>query len=123
MNSLNLITEPFSHPIGDDNISATIRLEQPADVWAVTVVIQRAPDQRAIDGQAVSAQLFDENGVPLKLVRRASGPLAEAGGSLGTSANAIFQFQGSQSLPLELRVTYQGLTVTFRIVNANQRER
>jgi hypothetical protein len=110
------VTEPFSIPLGENSISAVLGFDESGKCWDVTVVIQRASGQPQIRGDEVKAQLSDERGAELQTLTQASGLLVEAGGSLGTSANAQFQFESSDAAPSCLLVTYQGQTVSFRIV-------
>jgi len=110
------VVEPFSLSIGENSISVIIQHSPTHNVWEVTAVISRAPDQPQIRGEEIDVQLIDQQGAALSGLGRPSGPLVEAGGSLGTSANARFQFYDSGT-PAELTVTYQAKTVRFQVVS------
>jgi len=116
MDTGGFAVEPFSLPLGEMNISAVIQLDRIANRWDVIVVFSRFPDQAPIQGEEVDVQLLDDHGMALKVLERPSGPLVEAGGSLSTSANALFRFQDSGTTLSELLVTYQVQTVRFRVV-------
>lgn len=113
------VVEPFSLPIGMTEVSVVISQNQPNNSWDVTVVLTRAPDQALIHSSELDAQLVDDKGIALKLLEHASGTLVEAGGSLGTSANAQFQFEDSNIIPAHLLVTYQNQEVRFRVVSTD----
>jgi hypothetical protein len=108
-------TEPSSLPLRDVSVSAVLARDRDRGRWDVTVVLSRAPDQERVQGNEVQAQLLDEHGVPFKTLERPSGPLVEAGGSLGMSANAPFCFAATEAAPAGLTVTYRGQTVRFRV--------
>lgn len=108
--------EPLSLPLGKITVSTLISLNQSNDIWDVVIVFARVPAQNLIKGDEVNAQLLDSQGTALKMLERPSGSLVEAGGSLSVSANALFRFQGSNSAPAHLVVTYKGQTVCFRIL-------
>lgn len=108
--------EPFSQRIGEHEVSAVIDLDRSNDRWDVTVVLSKDPDQPPIEGGEVEARLIDDRGEHAAVLRRPSGPLVEAGGSLSASANAPFSFEHSGGVPDQLLATYQGQTVRFRII-------
>ncbi len=108
--------EPKSTSVGGMSVLAKLERDASADRWNATIVFSRAPDLPPMPGNEVDAQLLDAGGASLKVLERPSGALAEAGGSLGNSANAVFRFQGSKVEPAELVVTYRGQTVRFRVV-------
>jgi|DewCreStandDraft_5_1066085.scaffolds.fasta_scaffold00317_22 hypothetical protein len=112
------ILEPSSLPLSNVSISALLQLERATNQWVVTVVITRAAGQPPIQARDVDAQLLDSQGGPLPVLERPSGPLVEAGDSLGMSANALFRFADTAAVPAELIVTYEGQPVRFRIVQA-----
>jgi hypothetical protein len=115
--ALELTTEPFSQPLDDESsVSAVGSFEPRGDRWHVTVVVVRPPDRPPVRGEELDARLFDDRGAPLTLVRRPTGPLVEAGGSLGMSANAPFEFEASGGRPSRLDVNYRSRTVSFRLV-------
>jgi hypothetical protein len=99
-------------------MSVLSRLErsESGDYWDVTVVFSRAADQPPIPASDVNAQLLDAAGNPLKVVERPQRALVEAGGSLGTSANALFKFEASKAEPAVLAVTYRDQTVRFNVI-------
>jgi hypothetical protein len=102
--------------LDDVSVSAVLNLDRDRVRWDVTVVLSRKPDQEPVQGSEVQAQLLDQHGVPLKALERPSGPLAEAGGSLGMSANAPFRFAATETAPGGLTVTYRDQTVRFRVL-------
>lgn len=108
--------EPFSQSVGGHEVSAVVTLNRLDDHWDVTVVLSKDPDQPPLEGGEVEAQLVDDQERQLTVLRRPSGPLVEAGGSLGASANALFSFGDIGVTPTRLSVTYRGQTVRFRVV-------
>jgi hypothetical protein len=110
--------EPSSIPVGDVSVSAELGRDRPAERWGVTVVISRAPDQQPIRGSEIGAHLVTEDGTSLPLLDHPTGPLVEAGGSLGMSVNAVFGFRDSGTLPTQLHVTYRGETAVFNVITA-----
>jgi hypothetical protein len=109
--------DPFSIPIDDVTVSGTLQQNILNNCWDVTIVISRAPNQRQMNGVEIEAQLLDVHGRPFTLLERPAGPLVEAGGSLGVSANALFRFLDSKTIPAKLVVTYRGKTVNFDVVS------
>jgi hypothetical protein len=109
-----LRTRPFSQSIGEESVSATLLSEPSANFWAVTVVISRRPNQPAVDGLEVDAELFDSKGQATDLVERPTGPLTEAGTSLASSVNAVFKFRYVER-PAKLVVSYRGGKAMFEI--------
>jgi hypothetical protein len=116
MRDINFAIEPFSQPLGEVTVSAELGHDTSADQWDVLVLLTRKPDQAPVQGCEVDAQLLNEGNVPLKELQRPTGPLVEAGGGLGMTANALFRFQDSVAAPTQLVVTYRGQTAHFRIV-------
>ena len=117
MRSNTFAVKPFSLPIGMTTVSAVIRLDQSNNCWDVTVVLTRTPGQARIHSSEVDAQLLDNKGIALKLLEHSSGTLVEAGGSLGTSANAQFRFVDSSVVPTHLLVTYHNQEVRFQVIS------
>ncbi len=113
----NISVEPQSLPIGNTSVYVEVSSEQASDNWNVMIVFSRAPNQAPIQGQQVKVQLLDNRGVPLEVLERPSSTLVEVGGSLGTSANALFRFQNTKSTPAQLLVTYQEQTLRFWILS------
>ena len=121
MNGLQaFVTRPFSLPLGDDSVSAELGLDRDATRWEVKIVISRPPDQELIQGGEIEAQLLTEDGADLPVLDHPTGPLVEAGGSLGMSANAVFGFRDLGTLPTRLRVTYRGRTAVFGVIPATE---
>lgn len=118
MASVEYTITPSAQPLGSASLSALLRLDQATNQWIVTVVITRAAGQPQIQGHEVDAQLLDSQGRPFAVLERPSGPLVEAGDSLGMSANALFRFEAPSVTPAELAVTYQGRAVSFRVMPA-----
>jgi hypothetical protein len=114
------IIQPSSIPLGDVSVSAEVARDRAAGRWEITVVISRAPDQQLIQGNEIAAQLLTKDGTSLPPLDHPTGPLVEAGGSLGMSANAVFGFQDSGTLPTGLRVTYRGETAVFNVILATE---
>ncbi|MCA2517516.1 MULTISPECIES: hypothetical protein [unclassified Microcystis] len=110
------VMEPYLLPIQDVSISALIQRDQSANRWNLTVIISRAPDQDIIQASEVDAQLLMKEGTQLKQVERPSDALVEAGGSLSSSANAVFSFQNANIIPEHLEVSYRNQTVQFQIL-------
>ncbi|CAM5737555.1 hypothetical protein MAUB1S_02902 [Mycolicibacterium aubagnense] len=105
---------PDTVDIADVSVSALIRhLVDPFAGWEVCVVITKGPEQSRIVADEVTAEMLDLTGHAIPLVFRDAGLLAEAGDSLGVSANAIFRFSESHNQPAQLRVTFRGLTANF----------
>jgi hypothetical protein len=117
MANRNLTVEPRSITLGEVSVNAVIRSESSPQRWQVIVVLSRAPNLPAVQGDEVEAQLFDACGTPLRLVERPQGDLVEVGSSLGTSVNAGFRFQDSGTTLARLLVHYQGNTARFRVVS------
>lgn len=115
---MSYTVDPRFQTLRDSTIGAELRRGPSGDTWDVTIVITRAPGQPPIDGAEVRASLIDENGVTLPLRLAPSGPLGEAGGSLGMSANARFQFQDFGARLAVLVATVRGAEVRFRLVPA-----
>jgi hypothetical protein len=109
--------DPSSHALSDASISAEVR-RAPSGDWEVIVVIVRAPDQTLIQPSEVGARLLDEHGKELALLTSPSKPLAEAGGSLGVSANARFEFADCGRLLAELVVRFRDEEVRFSLTPA-----
>jgi hypothetical protein len=113
-------TDPTFVPpaIDFDDESVAARLSSDADdSWIATVLILRRREDGAarVEGDDVSARLIDEQGSELPVVERPSGPLVEAGGSLGVSANARFRFSATEARPAELVVDYAGSRCRFEV--------
>lgn len=104
---------PRNGALRDATITADVRRDPSQASWDVTVVITRVPDQAPIDGTEVQARLVDENGASPRQRSAASGPLPEAGGSLGMSATAQFQFQDHGARLTELVVRFRGTEIWF----------
>jgi hypothetical protein len=119
MASNRFAVEPFSLPVDQVTVSAVISLDRSNNRWNVTVVLTRVPSEIPIQGNEVDAELLDDKDVALKLLERPSGALVEAGGSLGTSSNALFRFENSNVIPTQLVITYRNRTVRFRVVSGN----
>jgi hypothetical protein len=113
-------TEPFSIAAGPVEVSADIGHDRATDTWNVTVVLTRAAGHLPVDAGDVSIQMLDAEGRPFEVTRRPTGPLPEAGGSLGVSANARFGLRGPGRLPDRLVVTYRGSTPHFRILHGDR---
>lgn len=118
MASIEYTVTPSEQPLGNASISALLSLDRAMSQWIVTVMITRAAGQARIQGHEVDAQLLDSQGRPFAALERPSGPLVEAGNSLGMSANAQFRFEAPSVTPAELTVTYQGRAVRFRVMPA-----
>ncbi len=114
---MTLRTEPVEVPLQNGVISALVRRDA-AGAWAVTVVISRRPGDPLIGGDEVEAELASAGRQSLPIVARPSGPLVEAGGSLRSSANAVFKFKDVAADPHELTVRWRGEVARFRIVQA-----
>ncbi len=114
------VTQPSSIPFGDVSVSAEIGRDRPTDRWEVTVVVARAPGQEAIKGSEIEAQLLTDSGESLPVLDRPSGPLVEAGGSLGMSVNAVFGFLDAGTIPTQLRVSYRRQTADFDVIPATE---
>jgi hypothetical protein len=114
------VTQPSSIPLGDDSVSAELGRDRPANRWEVTVIVSRAPDQKLVHGSEIEAQLLTEDGAGLPVLDHPTGSLVEAGGSLGMSANAVFGFRDSGTLPTRLRVIYRGRTAVFDVIPATE---
>lgn len=108
--------EPQSASIDGMSVLAKLERSTSGDQWDATIVFSRAADQPPIPATDVDAQLLDAAGTPLKVLERPERALVEAGGSLGTSANARFRFEASKAEPATLAVTYRGQTVRFSVV-------
>src|SRR6266571_8794895 len=98
-------------------MAARLSADDATKHWIATVLILRHHDEEGaspVEGDDVSARLIDDQGSELPLVERPSGPLVEAGGSLGVSANARFHF-ASGTRPAELIVDFAGTTCRFEV--------
>jgi hypothetical protein len=115
-----LVSEPFSLPVDESSISAVAH--EADGRCSVTVVVSRAPGLPPIDGSELEARLFDGASNELPVLRRPQGELVEAGGSLGVSANATFEFETRAAAPEVLEVGYAGEVVRFRLVPADDDE-
>jgi hypothetical protein len=117
--SHNYVVDPRWLSIDEIRISADIRRDQQAQYWQVTVILSRTSNQAPIYGHEVDAQLIDEQGTALNVIKRSSGPLVELFEALRISVDVPFQFQDSGYAPARLLATYQGQTVQFRIIGQN----
>jgi hypothetical protein len=116
MQSGNFITEPKSRTIGVVTVSAVLQHDPANDIWSVIIVLSRSPGQELVKGEEVNVLLFGRQGIAWPVIERPSGPLTEAGGSRGVSANARFRFQSSKESPELLVVMYQSQSVSFSII-------
>lgn len=115
MTDQELETDPPSVALPDGVLSAVVAAAEGGDGWRLTVVIARGPDEPQLDAGEVDAALEDAAGRQLPLVERDHGLLVDAGGSLGTSANAVFRFGAADGPPAALRVRFRGRTADFRL--------
>lgn len=115
MTSQELRTDPPSVDLPDGVLSAVVAPAEPDSGWRLTVVIARGPDEPRLDARDVDAELEDAAGCRLPLIERDRGLLVDAGGSLGTSANAVFRFGVGSAPPAALRVTFRGRSADFRL--------
>jgi hypothetical protein len=106
---------PQARTLPDSTITAQVRRHPKDAAWHVLILITRAPDRSPIDAAEVQARLVDENGAALPVLLGPLGPLPEAGGSLGVSANARFQFADRGTRLAELVVQVHGAEVRFRL--------
>jgi hypothetical protein len=101
----------------DESVAARLERDEQEGAWLVTVLVLRHLGRDAgaepVRGEDVSARLVDEAGVELEPEERPSGPLREAGGTLGVSANAPFRFRGGRGRPAALVVEYVGTRCRF----------
>ncbi len=104
---------PPAVDLADVTVSAVVSPGPDGAGWEVTALVDRPPDQAPLPAEAVIAELLDDTGRPLPLVRRDEGTLTEAGGGLGVTANAGFLFGPGR--PATLRITYDGTPATFEI--------
>jgi len=82
----------------------------------VTVILTRRPSDVPVLGQEFEVELLGPGGGAFPVVEKPSGPLPEAGGSLGVSANALFRFKSvAGAKPAELIVMYHGERVRFAL--------
>lgn len=107
---------PRSHDLQDATILAEVH-DGPAGAATceVLVVIARAPDLPSIDSSEVQVRLIDGAGGVAMPILAPSGALPEAGGSLGMSANARFQFRHPAGHFTELIVLFRGNEVRFQL--------
>jgi hypothetical protein len=105
------VTDPQQADLHDSSVSVSIA--PAADGWEVTVLFARRPST-AIDGNEVDVELLDAQARAMRLAERPTGPLVEAGGSLTTTANAVFRFAGSAP-PSAVVVRWAGEEARFRL--------
>lgn len=110
---MGVMTDPRQAEIGGATVH--IDISPVRGGWAVMVLFLRRP-AIPIDGAAVDVELTDRHGLAMPLVDRPTGELAEAGGSLSTTANAMFQFAGS-ARPREIVVRWAGEAARFCILD------
>jgi hypothetical protein len=110
---MGLMTDPRQAEIR----GATVHIDiSPArGGWTVTVLFVRRPTI-PIEAATIDVELADAHGLAMPLVDRPNGELVEAGGSLSTTATAVFQFTGSAQ-PREIVVRWTGEAARFCIVN------
>ena len=96
-------------------VGAQVGRVSPHGAWDVVVLVSRAANQPPIDAAEVQADLTDRSGAVLPLVLAPTGPLPEAGGSLGVSANARFQFADRGAPAAALTVRLGGAALRFRL--------
>lgn len=79
------------------------------------VCISRSGKNPLVKANTLDVRVFNADGTPLEIVRSYGGEhLPEAGGSLGTTANAHFNFvDKSFSFPVKVEVTKDGTTDVF----------
>jgi hypothetical protein len=109
---------PPTVDVDDESVAARLAPDNAGESWIATVLILRHQGEESgsrVEGDDVSARLMDEQGRELPIVERPSGPLVEAGGSLGVSANARFHFRATGAKPAELVVDYAGRTCRFEV--------
>ena len=115
--SSGFTVEPFSQPLGDDaSVHAEVAPGPEEDSWSVLVVVTRPADKDALLGDELDVELVDAAGNVLEPVETATGPLVEAGGSLGMSSNANLRFSAGPEAPAELTVRYAGHAARFGVV-------
>lgn len=119
MNNQGFAVEPQSRQVNETEVYAQVCLESSKHIWNVTVVLSKASESPPIQGQEIDVQLLDAQRLPLRLLARPSNVLVEFGGSLGNSANALFQFQNAEHTPTQLLVKYQDQTVSFNVVSTS----
>src|SRR3954451_13846224 len=103
---------PESLELGDATVSADLA-RAPEQGWLATVLLVRGPGSPRIAASDVDVQLIDAAGTELAVLERPTGELVEAGGSLGTTANATFRFGSSAAVPAELIVRLWDATGRF----------
>ena len=106
---------PQARALTDATVTAQLRRGSGGTTWDLIVLITRLPDQPPLNATEVEAQLVDENAAVLPLLSGPSEPLAEAGGSLGMTANARFQFGDRGARLAVLVVRLQGAELHFRL--------
>jgi hypothetical protein len=110
---MGLITDPRQVEIRGATVHTNISPARGG--WAVTVLFVRRPTI-PIEGATVDVELTDAHGLAIPLVDRPKGVLVEAGGSLSTTANAVFHFADSAP-PREIVVRWAGEAARFCIVD------
>ena len=96
-------------------VGAQVGRVSPHGAWDVVVLVSRAANQPPIDAADLRAELTDRNGAALPLLLAPTGILPEAGGSLGMTANARFQFADRGAPAAALTVRLGGAALRFRL--------
>jgi hypothetical protein len=117
----SLRVKPHWASLGNMRVSAQVEQQPSEACWNVTVLVSRPAYAPAIQGQAVGAELKDRQGRVIEALSRPSGSLLELGEELQITTEIAFAFDASASPPATLSVTYEGLTVHFRLVPAKRR--
>jgi hypothetical protein len=105
-------TDPQQAEINGATVYVNVARE--LEGWTVTALFGRRPPTAPIDGEAVEMELVDASGITMPMLDHPRGPIAEAGGSLSTTANAVFRFGGPEP-PSEIVVRWEGGSARFRV--------
>ncbi|MBP2326541.1 hypothetical protein JOF56_006926 [Kibdelosporangium banguiense] len=114
--SAHRVVVPRSQVLGDWSVSAELGYDPATGRTDVVVVISRAAGQPPLLAEDIDVRLLAADEQPLQVAQQPTGPLVEFGGSLGTSVNARFDFEGAE--PAFLAVAAHGGSVRFRVEEA-----
>ena len=110
-----LATAPTHLKVGEATVSARVRLLD--GHWELIVLINRAPEQPPLATADLQVQMLAEDHSPMPLLSAPQGQvLPEAGGGLGTTANARYRFDAGRGRPAQLVIQWRSTELTFRLL-------
>jgi len=122
MHTLFLTPHAACRVVGDETVVPRIMKPSAEDGWTVVVAISRNgtdPTQHASD---IDVNVYDRSGVALAAVEKPQGALVEMGGSLGTTGNARYRLDATDTLPAVHVVTYRGEALRFDLHESKSSE-